>query len=221
MKSDYLKSQFLHVLETLDQELLPEDETIASKFLDMDHHVTPEQILESLKPVHPELEPSHIRRTMRMLCDLGIAQQLRLDGRTVYEHLHLDHHHDHLVCVRCGKIIEFVSPEIERKQLETTQQHGFTPLLHKLEIRGVCKDCANQTPPTRSLTSCLSGEEVEIAEILGGRELKRRLTELGLTRGSRVKILRSEGPVTLDIRGSRTAIGRGEAAKIITRIPQD
>jgi Fur family ferric uptake transcriptional regulator len=164
-----------------------------------------------------EIDIPHIRRAMRLLCELGVAQHVSLDGVGLYEHLHLDNHHDHLVCVRCGRILEFMEVTIESAQEDVCRRHGFVPLMHKLEIRGVCSDCAESMPPTRSLASCLAGERVEIAEVLGGRGIRQRLTDMGLTRGTPVTVLTSEGPVTLDVRGGRLAVGRNEATRIIVR----
>ena len=215
-----LRTHFSRVVRDLKQEIVPEDETIADAFLNADRHVT-EVELQGLVG-DPAVDLSHVRRTLRLLCDLGIAQPIRLDGQVYYEHLHLDHHHDHLVCVRCGSIVEFVDPGIEALQRDACQSNGFTPLMHKLEIRGVCRECAAALPVTRSLSACLRGETVEVAEVLGGQALKHRLLAMGLTRGTVVTRLSGDGPVVLDVRGTRTALGRNEAAKVIVRqvVPQ-
>ena len=212
-----LREHFAEVLRDLGQELVPEDAVIADAFLNAEKHVTERDLQELV--ARPEIDVSHIRRTLRMLCELGIAQRTSLDGVGYYEHLHLDSHHDHLVCVRCGRIIEFVDQDVEAGQRRTCDAYGFTPLMHKLEIRGVCRECAGGIPETRSLSSCMRGECVAIAEILGGRGLKQRLLALGLLPGTEVTLLSSGGPVTLEVRGSRLALGRNEAAKIIVRRP--
>lgn len=210
-----LRTHFSRVVRDLKQELVPEDETIVDAFLNADRHVT-EQELQDLVG-DPAIDLSHVRRALRLLCDLGIAQPIRLDGQVYYEHLHLDNHHDHLVCVRCGSIVEFVDPGIEALQRESCQAFGFTPLMHKLEIRGVCRACAAALPATRSLSVCLRGETVEVVEVLGGQALKHRLQAMGLTRGTVLTVLGGAGPVVLDLRGTRTALGRNEAAKVIVR----
>lgn len=210
-----LRERFARAVGELGQELVPEDLAIAEAFLNSDRHVT-EVDLEGLIQ-DPGIDLSHIRRTLRLLCDLGIAERVNLDGECYYEHLHLDNHHDHLVCVRCGRIIEFLNEEIEAGQARTCKAHGFMPLMHKLEIRGVCRECAGNMPETRSLASCVRGERVEIAEVLGGRGLKHRLLALGLTRGIPVTVLSNDGPVSLNIRGARLALGRNEAAKVIVK----
>lgn len=217
-KNRRLKDQFLEVLENLGQELLPEDTAVVEAFLHAPHHVDEQDILARIEMAGIDL--SHVKRTMRMLCDLGIAQRVRLGDKTVYEHLHLESHHDHLVCVRCGRIVEFVDDEIENRQRAIAARHGFTPLMHKMELRGLCHDCGEATPATRALASCLPGEWVVVAEVLGGCTLRRRLLDLGLPPGTRVRIISSEGPVAIEVRGSRLALGRNEAAKIIVRKPE-
>lgn len=209
-----LNEQLTLVMKDLGQELLPEDEQVAAAFLETEGHVSLDDLVRILAERGTPQDASLAARTMRLLCDLGIAQQVRLRGTSFFEHLHLDYHHDHLVCVRCGKIIEFVESAIERKQRRVCQRYGFTPLMHRLEIRGVCAECAATVPATRPLCACLAGETVQVLEVLGGQGIRQRLMELGLTRGTEVTVLRADGPVTLDLRGSRLALGRNEAAKI-------
>lgn len=214
-----LRDHFAEVLRTLGQELVPEDAIIADAFLNAEQHVTELDLKERI--ARPHIDLSHIRRTLRMLCELGIAQRIHLDGVTYYEHLHLDSHHDHLICVRCGRIIEFLDEDVEMGQRRICSEHGFTPLMHKLEIRGVCQACAAKIPATRSLASCLRGERVVIEDILGGQGIKHRLLALGLVPGTEVTLMSGNGPVTLEVRGSRIALGRNEAAKIIVKCPAD
>jgi Fur family ferric uptake transcriptional regulator len=209
-----LSEQLARVVKDLGQELLPEDELVAHAFLGTEEHVSTDDLVRILRDRGTPLDPSLVSRTMRMLCDLGIAQQVRLRGTSFYEHLHLEHHHDHLVCVRCGRIIEFVDSSIERKQHKVCRRHGFTPLMHRLEIRGVCADCAAGVPESRALCACLAGETVRVLEVVGGRGIRQRLLELGLTRGTQVTVIRADGPVTVELRGTRLALGRNEAAKV-------
>jgi Fur family ferric uptake transcriptional regulator len=51
-------------------------------------------------------------------------------------------HHEHLFCVDCGRIIEFVQDDIERLQTEVCRKHRFTPVSHTLQIRGFCEECS-------------------------------------------------------------------------------
>jgi len=79
---------------------------------------------------------------MKILADCGLAREIDLaDGITRYEHLYNHEHHDHLICMQCGKSIEFYKPEIEALQDEASGQLGFKGHDHKLQIYGICRDC--------------------------------------------------------------------------------
>ena len=116
-----LREHFAHVVRTLGQELLEEDMVVAEAFLDTDQHVTEQEVLDRVSA--RDLDLGHVRRTLRLLCELGIAERTTLDGSTYYEHLHLDNHHDHLICVRCGRIIEFADAAIEAGQRQIGRAH--------------------------------------------------------------------------------------------------
>jgi len=51
-------------------------------------------------------------------------------------------HHDHMICIECGRILEFQSPMMERFQDGAIRRHGFTALWHRHEIFGRCKACS-------------------------------------------------------------------------------
>ncbi len=85
---------------------------------------------------------STIYRTIKLLQEFGVIKEVIKQGsRTIYEFVAGKAHHDHLVCVECGKIIEFVNEDIEKLQDEVCDQYDFQPLHHRLEIFGICADC--------------------------------------------------------------------------------
>ena len=63
-------------------------------------------------------------------------------GQSVFE-LNRGGHHDHLVCVRCGKVVEFLEETIEERQRDIAREYGFTLVDHSLVIYGMCSDCRN------------------------------------------------------------------------------
>jgi len=63
------------------------------------------------------------------------------DGITRYEHHYNRQHHDHMICMQCGRSLEFYDPAIESLQEEASEHLGFKVLDHKLQIYGVCGDC--------------------------------------------------------------------------------
>ena len=85
--------------------------------------------------------------TIAHLVQTGLLRRHDLGGRrTLYEPVFGREHHEHMVCVRCGRILEFVQHEIERLQEEVCHQHGFRPLSHTLQIRGICEACRHAGP---------------------------------------------------------------------------
>ena len=81
-------------------------------------------------------------RTLKTLADCGLARETVLhDGPTRFEHTYKRPHHHHLVCVKCRRTIEFLSPVEEQIHEEITSEYGFEPVSHNLQIFGVCPDC--------------------------------------------------------------------------------
>ena len=113
---------------------------ILDAFLNAESHVTSEDLHKRIRAVHPNIGYTTVYRTMKLLCDAGLATERRFDdGVTRYEIEH--HHHDHLVCVRCGKIIEFECQMIEATQAEIAAEYNFRVLRHRHELYGHCDRC--------------------------------------------------------------------------------
>ena len=115
-------------------------EAILDVFLRARGHVTSEQIYAAVRDRYPAIGYTTVYRTMKLLCDAGLAHERHFDdGITRYEIEH--EHHDHLVCVKCGKIIEFECKMIEATQDEIAARYGFRVLRHRHELYGHCPDC--------------------------------------------------------------------------------
>ena len=94
----------------------------------------------SVRKQHPNIGYTTVYRTMKLLCDAGLASERHFDDAiTRYEIAH--EHHDHLVCMRCGKIIEFECAMIESTQTEIADRYGFRVLRHRHELYGHCESC--------------------------------------------------------------------------------
>lgn len=216
-KNVFLWEQVKKTLSDLGQEVQPEELTIIREFCRNDSHLSVQDLQNSPNLSNSEISETQVRRVLKILCELGIAQRLTFNDRIVYEHNHLHQHHDHMICVKCNKIFEFENQHIEKEQLSACRKSGFIPLMHRLEIHGICAECSQDMPTTRTLATCLIGETVEIVQIVGCPSMSHRLMSMGFIRGARVRILASGGPVTVDLRNSRVALGRGQAARIIVK----
>jgi Fur family ferric uptake transcriptional regulator len=111
-------------------------------FLSSDRHFSIEELYLKLRARHPGIGYATVYRTLKLFAESGIAREIHFgDGQTRYEHLAAGEHHDHLVCTRCGTIVEFENETIEKLQKEVASQHGFTIANHKLELYGICAKC--------------------------------------------------------------------------------
>jgi Fur family ferric uptake transcriptional regulator len=118
-------------------------EAILDVFLQARGHVTSEELFQRIRDEYPNIGYTTVYRTLKLLCDAGLAAERHFDdGITRYEIAH--EHHDHLVCTRCGKIIEFECPMIEETQDEVAARYGFRVLRHRHELYGHCKDCRKE-----------------------------------------------------------------------------
>ena len=115
-------------------------DAILDVFLNAKGHITSEDIYQQVRAKHPHIGYTTVYRTMKLLCDAGLANERRFEeGVTRYEIQH--EHHDHLVCVRCGEIIEFECAMIESAQVEIANRYGFRVLRHRHELYGHCRNC--------------------------------------------------------------------------------
>jgi len=83
-----------------------------------------------------------VYRTLNLMVDAGLVEERPFErGRMRYEHTIGHSHHDHMVCVDCGKVIEFESPSVEREQKKAAARARFTILHHSHTLFGRCWDC--------------------------------------------------------------------------------
>jgi Fur family ferric uptake transcriptional regulator len=114
-------------------------------FLRKDKHWSVEELYEEMKKKGFKVSYSTIYRTLRRLVESGLANQIELgDGFLRFEPSHRGEHHDHLICISCGKIIEFYDEELEKLQENIGKKHNFTIKSHKLDIFGICDDCRKE-----------------------------------------------------------------------------
>jgi Fur family ferric uptake transcriptional regulator len=107
------------------------------------HHITIEELYESVKRKYPKIGYATIYRTLKLFKDCGLAFERNFgDGRARYEPVKFEgEHHDHLICVKCGKIIEFENQRIEYYSKEVARLNDFEVVNHKLELYGYCSSC--------------------------------------------------------------------------------
>ena len=105
-------------------------------------HLSVEDVWSRVRRLDAKVSVATVYRTMKLLSDCGLAHARNFgDGQTRYEAAAGRHHHDHLICTRCGAIVEFENDRIEALQEGVARKHGFRVTSHKMELYGLCRSC--------------------------------------------------------------------------------
>jgi Fur family ferric uptake transcriptional regulator len=109
-------------------------------------HFTPEDIYTLLKQKYPDINIgiATVYRTLTLLETSQIASSISFGAQGKKYELGLKKHHDHLICTKCGQIIEFVDEVIEERQEEIAKKFNFQMSDHTMKIVGLCENCQNQ-----------------------------------------------------------------------------
>ena len=114
------------------------------KFLyENDGHFTPEDIYTLLKQQYPDINIgiATVYRTLSLLETSEIASSISFGAQGKKYELGLKKHHDHLICTKCGEIIEFFDDIIEERQEVIAKQFNFQMTDHTMKIVGLCENC--------------------------------------------------------------------------------
>lgn len=87
-----------------------------------------------------------IYRSLASLEEAGLLRRVaRQDDKEIWEHDYGYPQHDHLICRRCGKLVEFVNSQVQQLLRGVAEEHGFRMEGHRLEVQGLCRECSR--PP--------------------------------------------------------------------------
>ena len=131
----YLRSQGLKLTKAR--------KDLLAKVFEMHDHFTADQLLERLRRDRVRTSKATVYRTLSVLLQCGLLAGHDFgEGALYYEHIHGHEHHDHLFCLHCKAITEFVDPQLEERQERVVQELGFHMVSHSLKLYGVCVTCA-------------------------------------------------------------------------------
>ncbi len=120
----------------------PERRAVLRQAFSLHHHFEADELLERLRRRGAKTSKATVYRTLALLVEAGLLREVHLGEKHVhYEHLHHGAQHDHLICLGCGKVIEFEMSTFERMQERICRKYGFATARHYVSIRGFCADC--------------------------------------------------------------------------------
>lgn len=113
---------------------------IVELFIGLNSHTSAEDLHQAVKREGHNVGLATVYRTLNILVDAGLVEQKSFrEGHFVYEVRTPGEHHDHLICLDCGKVLEFENPEIESIQDKIAIQYGFRLTHHRLDLYGRCQ----------------------------------------------------------------------------------
>jgi Fur family ferric uptake transcriptional regulator len=105
-------------------------------------HFDPEELYIGMKKEGLKVSKASIYRTLPLLLESGLIEQVeRTEKHAHYEKTFGRNHHDHMLCISCGSVIEFYSEALEGLQNKICKKKGFKGITHTLEIKGHCSKC--------------------------------------------------------------------------------
>jgi len=201
-------------------------------------HLDADQIYALARRRNPRLSLSTVYRTLGLLRDLGLVDEV---------HLGQDHHHyemkpaaahHHLICRACGRVTEFSTFLADEMAASVGDQYGYDVQEVRIELTGLCDLCcqaqeqgagagAPRTPDgeapqgaaagaTMPLSALQPGDAGVVASLAGGFGLAGRLAGLGFAPGTEFKVVQASahGPMIVLLRDTRVALGAGESGQV-------
>ena len=147
-RDKFEEADFKKIIRTLNLKVTNQRMAILKCLHSGHRHVTAQELFEKVNVDHPEIGFATVYRFLRTLTEGHFVTEVRMGGLPARYELAPKGHHDHLTCVRCGKICEFENRAIETLQEKVAQQFGFTLTHHVLELYGVCPQCQEETGNT-------------------------------------------------------------------------
>lgn len=163
MEHEVIRAKFEAFLKTKSLKLTSQREAIFERAFATHDHFTAETLhrwmCEGDDSRGKTVSRATVYRTLGLLEDAGFIGSLDTGrGELMYEHLLGHEHHDHLVCIECGKIEEFRNDVIEDLQEKVAEEHGFELVRHSLRLEGHCADCQKDLKTRAPASAGVEGE---------------------------------------------------------------
>ena len=135
--------QFRKFLQDGQYRITPERFEVLEAVLQWDDHFDADHLFIWLKNQGSKVSRATVYKTLNLLHECGLVSRYRVSqGHAQYEKTTDRPHHDHMVCTKCGKIIEFENSRVVRLQDDACAVYGFKPMYHSFQIFGLCLECS-------------------------------------------------------------------------------
>jgi len=147
MSFDELLETFRSIIRENKLKYTSQREAILKTLYDNPKHFTSEKLYLKVKENYPELNIgiATVYRTLSLLEESGLVSSISLGIQGKKFEIANKPHHDHIICTRCGKIVEFENDEVEALQEKIANESGFVLTDHMMQLYGICKKCQSKT----------------------------------------------------------------------------
>jgi Fur family transcriptional regulator, ferric uptake regulator len=140
-----LLERFRRYLREHRQPVTRQRDLVAQAVFTSENHPSVEGIRRALKERGEIVGLATVYRTLDVLVESGLVRAHDFgEGFKRYEPMPAQAHHEHLICERCGRVVEFQNERLERMLPVLADEHGFQHHRHRVEIYGVCRECRQQ-----------------------------------------------------------------------------
>lgn len=145
VSSEAVDSDLVQRLRKAGCKLTPPRLAVLQVILQEGEHLNPPAILAQAQRIYPQTGRATVYRTLELLTQLGIVRPIYVgeDGPT---YIRAEGGHHHLVCARCGKIVDFDHCSADSMERELEARYGFRITSHLLEFYGLCAECCAGEP---------------------------------------------------------------------------
>lgn len=138
-----LLDRFKEILKRNGLKYTQQRENILQAIYGNDEHFTPEELYAKVQKLYPDqkIGIATVYRTLSLLESEKIVTSVSFGVSGKKYECGMQEHHDHMICDKCQKMIEFVDETIEKRQSAIAKKHNFLITGHTMQIHGICQEC--------------------------------------------------------------------------------
>lgn len=134
--------RFIEYIKQRGLKRTPEREKVLREALAMEGHFEADELAFRLRKKGSRISRATVYRTLPLLVKAGLLNRvIHGEKHQHYEPIHAEREHDHLICLRCGKITEFQNRALKKLEEEICRKNDFEPQKYLVEIFGYCRKC--------------------------------------------------------------------------------
>ncbi len=136
--------QALNKLKTMGIRMTPQRHAILSYLINTMSHPTADEIYKALSPRFPSMSVATVYNNLKVFIESGLVREMTYGDHSSRFDADLSEHY-HALCEECGKLVDFAYKPLNDLEQAAGEMTGFQVKSHRVEVYGICSDCAKQT----------------------------------------------------------------------------